>query len=133
MLNSLGGASPRFGALRKVLADAPASLNGTRIGYRFLAITGPPLTASEVARVLGLREPPKHVPYHCDRAGAFSRGSEVESYLRSLRVARLWTVDKRNGSFQMLSETLLVIFRNFFNPTRADSALLHLGLPVQQR
>jgi hypothetical protein len=89
------------------------------------------LTASEVARVFGRREPPKQIPSHCDRAGVFYRAFEVENHLRSLRVARLWTIDKRNGSFQMLSETLLVVFRNFFHVSRSDCPLLVEPVVIQ--
>jgi hypothetical protein len=90
------------------------------------------MTDGEVARVLGLSEPPKQIPCHRDRKGVFYRAFEVENYLRSSRVARLWTVNKRDGSFQMLSETLLVVFRNFFHPARPDSPLLVEPVVIQQ-
>ena len=89
------------------------------------------LTANEVARVFGQQKPPKQIPSHCDRAGVFYHAFEVEKHLRSLRVARLWTVDKRDGSFQMLSETLLIIFRNFFHSSRSDCPLLVEPVVIQ--
>jgi hypothetical protein len=89
------------------------------------------MSAGEVARLLGLPQPPKQIPCHSDRNGVFYRAFEVENYLRSLRVTHLWTVDKRNGSFQMLSETLLVTFRNFFNPHRADCPFLVEPVVIQ--
>lgn len=89
------------------------------------------MMAADVAQVLGHREPPKQIPCCRDRTSIFYRAFEVENYLRSLRVARLWTVDKRNGSFQMLSETLLVTFRNFFHPGRPDCPLLVEPVVIQ--
>lgn len=89
------------------------------------------MTANEVARALSRCSPPQQIPCHLDRTGVRYRASDVEHYLRSLRVARLWTVDKRNGSFQMLSETLFVTFRNFFHPSRADAPLLVEPVVIQ--
>ena len=48
-----------------------------------------------------------------DSQGSFYRAFEVEEYLRTLRVKRLWTLDRRDGTHQMLSGTLLIAFRNF--------------------
>jgi hypothetical protein len=90
------------------------------------------MTAGEVARSTGFSKPPKQIPCHRDRTGVFYRAFEVEHYLRSLRVGRLWTVDKHNGSFQMLSQTLLVTFRNFFHPGRPNSSLLVEPVVIQQ-
>jgi hypothetical protein len=90
------------------------------------------MTRSELEQSTGFREPPKQIPCHRNRTGVFYRAFEVESYLRSLRVVRLWTVDKNNGSFQMLSQTLLVAFRNFFHPGRPDSSLLVEPVVIQQ-
>jgi hypothetical protein len=89
------------------------------------------MTASEVARIFGRLKPPKQIPSHCDRADVFYRAFEVEKHLGSLRVARLWTIDKRDGSFQMLSETLLMIFRNFFHSSRSDCPLLVEPVVIQ--
>lgn len=53
------------------------------------------------------------LPKHKDERGVFYRVSEVEIYLRSQRVERLWTLDRKNGSYQMLSETLLIMPKYF--------------------
>lgn len=50
--------------------------------------------------------------------------SEFETYLRSRRVKHLWTVNKGDGSYQMLSESLFVIFQNFFFPRGGHICLL---------
>lgn len=55
--------------------------------------------------------------FYCSRA-------DVEAFLLKKRVNRLWTVDRRDGTYQMLSETLLIAFRNFLHPTRATNRLL---------
>ncbi|MFQ5433602.1 MAG: hypothetical protein ACE5FD_01885 [Anaerolineae bacterium] len=50
--------------------------------------------------------------------------ADVEAYLFKKRVKRLWTVDKRDGTYQMLSETLFIAFRNFLHKGRAANRLL---------
>jgi hypothetical protein len=50
--------------------------------------------------------------------------ADVEAYLLKKRVKRLWTVDRGDGTYQMLSETLLIAFRNFLHPVRATNQLL---------
>jgi hypothetical protein len=50
--------------------------------------------------------------------------SEFEQYLRGRRVKYLWTLDKGGGSYQMLSESLFVIFQNFFFPRGGHVSLL---------
>jgi len=89
------------------------------------------MNAGEVSKVLGLHRPPRRIPRHSDRTGIFYRASEVEKHLLSLRVPRLWTVDKRDGTFQMLSQTLLVTFRHFFHPNRGDCPLLVEPVVIQ--
>jgi hypothetical protein len=73
------------------------------------------MTSTDVARVLGVQQLPRALPRHRDEQGVYYRASEVEGFLRSRR-GQLWTVDRRDGTFQMLSETLLITFRNFFHP-----------------
>ena len=46
------------------------------------------------------------------------RASDVAAYLFSLRVSDLWMVDRRDGTKQMLSESLFVVFRNFKHKQR---------------
>ncbi len=40
--------------------------------------------------------------------------TDFESYLQTRRVKYLWTVARENGTYQMLSESLFVVFKNFF-------------------
>jgi hypothetical protein len=54
----------------------------------------------------------------------YFRVSEFEAYLCSRRVKHLWTVNKGNGSYQMLSESLFGIFQNFFFPRGGHVCLL---------
>jgi hypothetical protein len=93
----------------------------------------------EVVRALGMKSrdcvqniPPNRLPRHQDERGFFYRAYEVEAYLRSLRVTRLWTVDRRNGTHQMLSESLLIAFRFFFHSERSTYPLLVEPLVIQQ-
>lgn len=81
------------------------------------------MTSAEVALALGLRQAPKALPRHRDRRGVYFQASEVEAFLLSLRTP-LWTVDRRNGTFQMLSDTLLIAFRNALLPGQAVCPLL---------
>jgi hypothetical protein len=81
------------------------------------------MTAGEVERALGVKQLPKILPRHWDHHVAYYRAFEVEGFLRSLRVP-LWTVNRRDGTFQTLSETLLITFRNAFHPGRAIFPLL---------
>jgi hypothetical protein len=82
------------------------------------------MTALEVTQALGSRIVPRRLPRHRDHEGAYYRAFEVEAFLQSLRVSPLWTVDRRDGTFQMLSETLLIVFRNSFHPGKAVFPLL---------
>jgi hypothetical protein len=66
-----------------------------------------------------------------DKEGIFFRVSDVEASLLRKRVRRLWTVDRRNGSHQMLSETLLIAPKNFFHSRRGTCLLLIEPLTVQ--
>lgn len=49
---------------------------------------------------------------------------DVESYLLSRRVKNLWTLDRNDGTHQMLSETLLIAPKNFFHAQRGVINLL---------
>ena len=66
------------------------------------------------AQLLGSVDVPKTIARRRDGKGVFYRAFDVEAYLMRLRPERLWTVDLRNGSFQMLSQSLFVVFRNYF-------------------
>jgi len=97
------------------------------------------MASQEVARALGMKNsksvyriPGNRLPRHQDSQGSFYRAFEVEEYLRTLRVKRLWTLDRRDGTHQMLSGTLLIAFRNFFHPGRPACPLLIEPVVVQQ-
>ena len=82
------------------------------------------MTTAEVTLALGTKEVPKPLPRHHDHEGVYYRAFEAEAFLQSLRVSPAWTVDRRDDTFQMLSETLLIAFRNSFHPGRAVFPLL---------
>jgi len=82
------------------------------------------LDARLVARLLGFTHAPKSIPWRRDRNAVYCRAYDVEAYLMRLRPARLWTLDRRDGAFQMLSQSLFVVFRNFFHPGRTLCRLL---------
>jgi hypothetical protein len=90
------------------------------------------LDPHEVARLLGFAKAPKSIPRRRDGRSAFYRAFDVEAYLRTLRVARLWTVDRRDGTFQTLSQSLFIAFRNFFHPGRPACRLLVESVLIQQ-
>jgi hypothetical protein len=77
------------------------------------------ISASQLDSILGLSQGGAYqiskdkLSQHRDEKGIFYRAFEVEAYLRSQRVDRLWTLDRKNGTKQMLSETLLIIPRYF--------------------
>jgi len=48
----------------------------------------------------------------------------VEAYLLSERVDPFWTLDRRDGTYQLLSETLFIAFQNSFHAARQPSPLL---------
>src|SRR5439155_7678293 len=59
------------------------------------------------------------VPRHRDAQGFFYRACDVETYLLARRVKNPWTVDRKDGTYQLLSETLLIAPTNFFHRERA--------------
>jgi hypothetical protein len=90
------------------------------------------MTTAEVTLALGTKEVPKPLPRHHDHEGVYYRAFEVEAFLQSLRVSPAWTVDRRDDTFQMLSETLLIAFRNSFHPGRAVFPLLVQPIFISQ-
>lgn len=82
------------------------------------------MTTSDVTFALGTKRVPIPLARHHDDEGVYYRAFEVEAFLRSRRVSSLRTVNRRDGTFQMLSETLLITFRNSFHPGRAVFPLL---------
>ncbi len=81
---------------------------------------------------LGTKKVPSLLPRHHDREGVYYRAFEVEAFLQSRRGSPLWTLDRRDGTFQMLSETLLIVFRNTFHPGRAVIPLVVQPVFVSQ-
>ena len=90
------------------------------------------MTTAEVTLALGTKNVPIVLPRHHDHEGVYFRAFEVEAFLQSLRLSPLWTVDRRDGTFQMLSETLLIAFRNSFHPGRAVYPLLVAPIFISQ-
>jgi hypothetical protein len=90
------------------------------------------MTTAQVTAALGTKSVPTVLPRHHDHEGVYFRAFEVEAFLQSLRMSPLWTVDRRDGTFQMLSETLLIAFRNSFHPGRAIYPLLVTPVFISQ-
>lgn len=75
----------------------------------------------EVAKLLGMKHLTSvyrilsdRLPHHKAKGKFVYRASEVEAYLLSERIEFLWTLDRRDGSHQMLSETLFIAFSRSF-------------------
>lgn len=64
----------------------------------------------------------KELPRYGKEKKYYFLPSEFEAYLQTRRVRNLWTVDRENGTYQMLSESLFVVFKNFFFPGAGTSA-----------
>lgn len=90
-------------------------------------------TPQELAKLFGFKGEVRFdgLKRQRDKQGFFFQASDVEASLLSKRVRRLWTVDRRNGSHQMLSETLLIAPNNFFHSRRGTCHLLVEPLNVQ--
>ena len=95
------------------------------------------LTAGVIAQACGFKEGRNgrgyveklakagHFHRYADEAGnSYYVATEIEAYLRSERIDRLWTIDLKNDTYQMLSETLIISFRNFFHTQKATNPLL---------
>ncbi|GHO77212.1 hypothetical protein KSD_49830 [Ktedonobacter sp. SOSP1-85] len=85
----------------------------------------------ELATLLGLKNrkslepiPKAKLPRHRENGRAFYRASEVEAYLLSERVEHLWTLDRRDGTLQMLSETLFIVYARSFHSAALPNPLL---------
>jgi hypothetical protein len=95
------------------------------------------LSAEEVGQLLGWRSCVEHIRYVLKKANvqvyeshqaphntsSYYRAEDVMAYLRSIR-SPLWAVDRRNGTFQMLSQSLFIYFRNAGHAGRPDNPLL---------
>lgn len=105
------------------------------------------INSDELAEILGFQHREsvwnlvrRGLPRHKRRRIGLGYGydfiiGEVESYLLQLKVDPFWTLDRQDGSKQLLSETLLIIPRNFYksytNPMRLLVEPVTLG-HVQQ-
>jgi hypothetical protein len=67
---------------------------------------------------------------HKDAKGFYYLRADIEEYLLTKRTRRLWTVDRKDGTYQMLSQTLLIAPRNFFHSRRGTNYLLVEPLTV---
>jgi integrase len=95
------------------------------------------LSAEKVGQLLGWRSSVEHIRYVLKKAkvrvyesshapnntSSYYRAEDVMTYLRSIR-SPLWVVDRRNGSFQMLSQSLFIHFRNAGHAGRPVNSLL---------
>jgi hypothetical protein len=93
------------------------------------------MTVEEVAHVLGMKRSgsihqisPEKLPRHGVRRKTYFLASEVEAYLLTQRKS-LWTLSRRDGTYQLLSESLLISPRNFFRQISAG-VNIHLVEPV---
>jgi hypothetical protein len=89
------------------------------------------MTRDEVARALGYKHRDslwgitgKKLRRYEDERGFYYRAADVEAYLLRERVPHLWTLDRRDGTKQMLSETLLIAHKNFFHSVKSTYPLL---------
>jgi integrase len=79
----------------------------------------------------GLPEQLKALPHRVEQKRYLYRAGDLEKYLLKWRVTPLWTVRTGPTSVQKLSETLLLAFRNGFQPGKATWALLVEPLTIQ--
>ncbi|HLV97058.1 MAG TPA: hypothetical protein VKT82_00145 [Ktedonobacterales bacterium] len=80
------------------------------------------LTSKQVWQMLGMKRydsinriPKQLLPRYGTALHYYYLASEVEAYLRTLQPS-LWTLDRRDGTYQWLSETLFIAPRWFFRP-----------------
>jgi len=98
---------------------------------------GDRMTRAQVEELTGLANrsihsiPQDKLPRHKDKRRYYYIAAEVEKYLLSLRVEKLWTIDRRDGTHQMLSESLFIAPRNFFS-YRATLPLLIEPVSIPQ-
>ena len=68
--------------------------------------------------------PRDNVPLHQRYGRSFFLAGDVEAYLLSERVPYLWTVDRKDGTYQMLSENLFIAFQRSFRTKNGANPLL---------
>jgi hypothetical protein len=94
------------------------------------------LAQDQVANLLGCARqsvytiPVSKLPRQLSGQGYLFRASDVMTYLFSRR-APLWVVDRRDGTYQLLSETLFIQFLNAGHANKAMNPLLVEGLHEQ--
>lgn len=87
------------------------------------------LTVEETASLLGMKAgslnaiSANRLPALGSGKDRLYRAKDVMAYLVAIR-GPLWTVDRRDGTFQSLSETLFIQFRNANHATRGTNRLL---------
>ncbi len=93
------------------------------------------MSVKEVAHVLGVKRfesihqiSPEKLPRHGARRKTYFLASEVEAYLLAQQKS-LWTLNRRDGTYQLLSESLLIAPRNFFRQIHTG-VNVHLVEPV---
>jgi hypothetical protein len=67
---------------------------------------------------------PSELLRYKDTKGNYFFASEVEAYLLSKRTKHLWTLDRKDGTYQALSETLLIAAKYFFVSNKETQPLL---------
>lgn len=89
------------------------------------------LTTRQAKQLLGLNERSGRVPvflrglsYRVEGQHFLFRVGDIERYLLHWRAERLWTIRTGPHTVQMLSETLLLAYRNFFSSQRGVCPLL---------
>lgn len=63
------------------------------------------------------------LPRRRDEAGYYYIAAEVEQALMARRAKRLWSIKTGPATYQMLSETLLIAYKNFFHSQKATLPL----------
>jgi integrase len=89
------------------------------------------LTKKQLCMALGLptqtplpKAPGQQLPYRIEGPCFLYRIGDVAKYLLAWRADPLWTMQTGPTTYQMLSETLLLAYRNFFHSRKATYPLL---------
>lgn len=97
------------------------------------------LNAQEVCELIGCHSPTTihkwcqtGFPHERQGRKIVIRAQDLADYLYRQRRRSLWTVDRRDGTYQMLSETLLIAPRHFFRRDKGNIHLLIEPVIIQQ-
>jgi len=97
------------------------------------------LTLKEACDVIGFRHfstvyqwCQSGLPYEVCKGKFIIRAQDLADYLYLQRRQFLWTVDRRDGTYQMLSETLLIAPHYFMHSDKGNNRLLIEPLVTQQ-